>query len=154
MLEIVDLSDEPEVFFDLLPTDWLDALHANWSDFKPSTYVFGIKKGQQVIGGGLVFSEHSNETDNYPQVSKYYFSAGFLYIGYLWVAEDFRGQNIGDFWLNSVFNMFPQNPFWLSIEDAGLAKFYLRNGFTLEREMIFPGGKDWIYVRKPVSELI
>ncbi|WP_323758269.1 GNAT family N-acetyltransferase [Roseivirga sp.] len=152
--EIIDISDTPELFLELLPNDWKLELESNWKEFAPAVKVYGIKLNQELIGGGLVFSDQTSETDNYPPVAEYYFDNGFLYIGYLWVAEIFRGQNLGDFWLNSIFEMYPKNPFWLSIEDAGLAKFYLKNGFTLEREVMYSGGKDWIYVRKSASDLV
>tara|TARA_R110001592_G_scaffold230025_1_gene486739 strand:- start:1942 stop:2430 length:489 start_codon:yes stop_codon:yes gene_type:complete len=152
--EIIDISDVPEQFLELLPADWKSELESNWEEFAPAVKVYGIKQGEELIGGGLVFSAHTSETDNYPPVAEYYFDNGYLYIGYLWIAEKHRGRNLGDFWLNSIFEMSPQNPFWLSIDDAGLAKFYLKNGFTLEREVMYSGGKDWIYVRKSVSDSI
>jgi len=152
--EIIDISDVPKQFFEILPDDWKLELESNWEEFRPAVKIYGIKQGEELIGGGLVFSAHTSETDNYPPIAEYYFDNGYLYIGYLWVAEKFRGRSLGDFWLKSIYEMFPKNPFWLSIEDAGLAKFYLKNGFILEREVIFSGGKDWIYVRKSDSEVI
>lgn len=152
--EIIDISDAPELFFEMLPDDWKLELESNWEEFRLSVKLYGIKLNEELIGGGLVFSTHTSETDSYPPMAEYYFDNGYLYIGYLWIAENFRGRNLGDLWLKSIFEMYPNNPFWLSIEDAGLAKFYLKNGFTLEREVTFSGGKDWIYIRKSASEVI
>ena len=149
--EIVDISDEPHLFFDILPEDWKSEISSNWNEFAPVVKVIGIRLKGQIIGGGLVFSDYTSETDSYPLVAQHYFNNNFLYIGYLWVAPDFRRQNQGDYWLNKVFCMFSDHPFWLSIEEVGLSKFYLRNQFTLEREMMFDGKTDWIYVRKPES---
>ncbi|MGW8123749.1 GNAT family N-acetyltransferase [Roseivirga echinicomitans] len=151
--EIIDISDVPEQFFEILPEDWKAELELNWDGFAPAAQVHGIKQNDVLIGGGVVFSGHTMETDNYPPIAEYFFDHGFLYIGYLWIAEKYRGRSLGDFWLKSISEMFPQNPFWLSIEDAGLAKFYLKNGFTLEREVMYSGGMDWIYVKKSSSDL-
>ena len=148
MSEIVDISDQPQLFLDLLPQDWKSELESNWHEFAPVVKVIGIRLNDQIIGGGLVFSAYTKETDSYPDVARHYFDCNHFYIGYLWVAPEFRKQNHGDYWLNKVFCMFTDRPFWLSIEDPGLAKFYLRNEFILEREMIFHGKTDWIYVRK------
>lgn len=149
--EIIDISENPQSFINILPDHWKSELELNWEEFSPVVKVIGIRLNDQIIGGGLVFSGYTSENDSYLEIAQHYFDNEHLYIGYLWVEPEFRGKNHGDYWLNKVFCMFPDSPFWLSIDDTDLSKFYLRNQFMIEREMMFHGKTDWIYVRKPES---
>lgn len=143
--KLVNLSENPSVFFDLLPSDWQESLLPAWDELAPISEVLGIMCDEVLIGGGILISSHSQETDGYSDLAEVYYTSSHLYIGYLWVAESHRGQNLGAFWLKEVANLFPQNSFWLSIVDPALGAFYERNGFKLTHALDLKTGKEWVY---------
>lgn len=146
---ITDITFQAQPFFDILPNDWQAAIQSFHDQIGESIKVVAIDFEDRVVGGGLLFSAQTSETDSYPKIAEYYFGRGYFYIGYLWVEEPFRGKQLGALWLHSVAEMFPENAFWLSIDDFGLAKFYERNGFTFASEVIYDGGLDRVYTKEP-----
>jgi GNAT superfamily N-acetyltransferase len=143
--KLVNLSKSPSVFFEMLPSDWQESLLPAWDELAPISEVMGIMCDDVLIGGGILISSHSQETDSYSDLATFYYASGHLYIGYLWVAESHRGLNLGAFWLKEVANHFPQNSFWLSIVDPALGTFYERNGFRLTYELDLETGREWVY---------
>ncbi|PIQ49919.1 MAG: hypothetical protein COW03_02740 [Cytophagales bacterium CG12_big_fil_rev_8_21_14_0_65_40_12] len=146
--KLINLSENPSAFFELLPIDWQESLLPAWDELAPVSEVMGMVCDEVLIGGGILISSHSQETDSYSDLAEFYYASGHLYIGYLWVAESHRGQNLGAFWLKEVENHFPQNSFWLSIIDPALGAFYERNGFKLTQALDLETGKEWVYVKE------
>ena len=54
---------------------------------------------------------------------------GYLYVGFIFVIEERRQQNLGSIWLDNLKKMYPNQKFWLTIEDLKLDTFYVKNGF-------------------------
>jgi GNAT superfamily N-acetyltransferase len=141
----------PNIFFEMLPKEWSKELMPCWLESKSLIEVFGIVKEDQLLGGGLVFTEYTSENDSYPEVAQGYFDQGLLYLGFIWIDENYRGLNLGSFWLNEIQEMFPNKGFWLTIVDRSLGDFYEKNGFILDQRLELESGDEWVYCKNQLS---
>ena len=139
-----DCTARPEYFFSILPPDWRGDIAPVWGDYKDTANIFILESGKQAIGGGIVFSSVSPDTMIYGAEAQHWFDEGYLYIGFLWIAEQHRGKQLGSSWLQQLIRQFPHQKFWLSIDDYQLLPFYERNGFRLMKEVETASGKEWI----------
>lgn len=138
-----DLSHDPQRFFEILPDDWQETIVPLWDEYKDATKIMALQQDDgKVVAGGLVFSTVSPDTLVYRQEAERWFAQGFLYFGFLWVREDQRGKGLGSLWLQDLHKHYPEQKFWLAIEELELCDFYIKNGYQLIGKV---GGLDeWI----------
>lgn len=142
-----DLSDSAELFFAMLPADWQAGIVPFWQDYQSSARVYTLRKDHRLAGGGLVFSKPSPDTLTYKNEAQNWFDKGYLYIGFLWIDQQFRNRQLGSYWLQQVFRQNPGQKFWLAIEDESLASFYSKNGFYLKKTIHLADSCEWIMLR-------
>lgn len=142
-----ETTDNPQFFFDILPEDWKEGIVPYWSQYEHSARIFALATTSEAVGGGIIFSTISPDTQSYKEEAQSWFNAGFLYIGFLFISEQYRGKHLGTKWLNEIFAMFPEQKFWLSIEEKSLCNFYQRNGFSMVKPISISDGIEWIMAR-------
>jgi hypothetical protein len=140
-----ECSQNPERFFSSLPADWQEGIIPFWNAYQHSARVFILESSTELLGGGIVFSTPSPDTHpHFQQQAQRWFDEGYLYVGFLWISEQHRDKQLGSAWLQSLFRLFPQQKFWLSIEEFRLASFYLRNGFSLVQHVSLGESEEWV----------
>lgn len=144
-----DISHDPGLFFNVLPDDWKEGIEPLWPRYEQTSAVFVLEEQGEVACGGIIFSTNPPDT-SYVEEAAALFAGGFLYIGFLWVPEKFRGKKLGLEWINRVRRHYPGQSFWLAIDDYGLKNFYEKTGFHLIREVEATHGKEWILIDGPV----
>lgn len=142
--QFTESTSAPERFFALLPPDWSGEIVPYWPDYAGTARIFTLESGGEVLGGGILFSTPAPDILAYGEEAQHWFDNGFLYIGFLWIAEAQRGKQLGSFWLQQLKELLPGQPFWLSIDDYSLLPFYERNGFRLAKEVRLATGVEWI----------
>lgn len=145
------LQTDSSKFFDILPKDWQDEIVPFWTHYEDSSNIFVIEENDSIIGGGIIFSTTPPDVIYYKEEAQLWFENGYLYIGFLWVAEDKRNNNLGSFWLDELKKRHPDQKFWLLIEDERLHRFYQRNGFKLIKTIINDEHSEWLYSFKSPS---
>lgn len=128
-VQVIDLTSTPHYFFQQLPPEWQTSLVTDWPQYSSSSRVLGLQIGLQIVGGGIIFTRPTPETEEYGPLTDRLFEAGWYYIGYLWVNPDWRGRQLASKWLDTVRNELPNQYFWLAIDDQALLAFYEKNGF-------------------------
>ncbi|EMR01809.1 GNAT family N-acetyltransferase [Cesiribacter andamanensis] len=140
-----EITHSPASFFSILPPDWQEGIVPHWSAYEQSARIFVLEADGQILGGGIVFSSTSPDTHpTYLEDAQRWFAEGYLYIGFLWISEQYRDKQLGSAWLQQLYDQLPLNRFWLAIEDYRLANFYRRNGFTLIEELTGPDTTEWV----------
>lgn len=142
-----ECTDTPDTFFGILPLDWQDSIVPFWPDYKGSTKIFILEGSGEVLGGGLVFSKVSPDTMYYREEAQRWFDLGYLYLAYIWIAENHRGKKLGSVWMRNIHNHFRNQKFWLAIEDYKLVNFYTPNGYKLIKEIKGDGYQEWIMAK-------
>ena len=137
---------DPQHFFKLLPASWTEGLLEVWDDYALKSELFVLLMDGQIIAGGLVVKGIPEDMQHFLKEAMFWASKGYYYIGYLWVVEEYRNQDLGSKWLRQLKRHYPQKKFWLSIEEEKLADFYLRNDFRLVKELHSAEGHEWILV--------
>lgn len=137
--------ENPHIFFNILPVDWQESIVPYWDVYKSSTKCFALFDNDKLIAGGLVFSECPPDMLYAKEEADYWFLKGYLYLGFIYVLEEHRGENLGSVWLSSLKKMFPKQKFWLTIEDADLHGFYAKNGFVKVNTLNNKGQKEIVY---------
>ena len=116
-------------FFDMLPPDWQRNILPFWDSYKHKTTCYVLHDNNEIVAGGLVFSECSPDMLYAKEEADYWLKKGYLYLGFIFVLENRRGQNLGSLWLTKLKDKLPNQNFWLTIEDLSLDAFYSKNGF-------------------------
>ncbi|WP_111309898.1 GNAT family N-acetyltransferase [Confluentibacter sediminis] len=132
-------------FFNILPKDWQDSILPFWELYKNSTKCYLLLEGEKPIAGGLVFSECPPDMLYAKEEAKIWFEKGYLYLGFIYVLEDKRGQNLGSLWLSNLRDTRPNQKYWLTIEDFELHKFYTKNGFIKVKSLFNNEDEEIIY---------
>ena len=119
-------------FISLLPADWLVALRSYLPLVENNAQAYGLYQAGELVAGGVVFLEELKESTSFEKEhAPYMFKACGPYIGFVWVLPERRGEQLGSLWFNELFKTFPNQGFWLSIEEAGLKTFYEKIGFKV-----------------------
>jgi diamine N-acetyltransferase len=137
-------------FFKILPKDWQENLIPFWETHKQTTQGYLLVENNQIISGGLVFSKCPPDLLYIEDEANKWFKNGYLYLGFIYVIEARRQQNLGSIWLESLKKMFPNQKFWLTIEDLNLNAFYVKNGFETVKSLDNQGVEEVLYTFKPV----
>ncbi len=133
----------PERFFSILPEDWQDSIVPYWMQYQHTARVYTIESGNEVLCGGIIFTTNPPETP-YVADAIDLFQKGYLYIGFLWVSEKHRGRKLGHEWIAQIRNLYPEQNFWLAIDEYWLRTFYERVGFRVIKEVEVENGMEWI----------
>jgi len=133
-------NEQSNSFFKILPLDWQDGIVPYWKTSKKTTKIYVLEDNNEILAGGLVFSECPPEMEFFKIEAQEWFEKGYLYIGFLWVPEKFRNQNLGTLWLNALKQLDKNQKYWLTIEEDNLRYFYEKNEFryckTIQNETI------------------
>lgn len=145
-VRLEERTDAPEPFFALLPEDWQEGIVPHWDAYRGDAQLFTLEADDELLGGGILFRRISPDTETYGNVARVRFERGYLYLGFIWIAQQHRNRGLASRWLAMLRERFPGQPFWLSVEDPGLIAFYERNGFLLECSVQGEDGEEWILV--------
>ena len=136
-------------FFQLFPTDWYNSIVPYWSDYSDSSSIFLLYNKNKIIAGGIIFSSCSPDMMYNENEAQDWFTQGYLYIGFIWVTEEYRNKKIGSNWLQLLKDKFPTQKFWLTVDDKNLIPFYTKNGFKLIKSLKNENNEEWILTYKP-----
>jgi diamine N-acetyltransferase len=151
--QFIDSTEKPNSFFNILPENWKVEITPFWEDYKNSSIIYTLEIEEMVIGGGIVFSKVSPDSQAYKRDAQQLFQRGLLYFGFLWINPEHRGNDFGSVWISELKRFHPKKKFWLSIEEEGLKKFYEKNDFKTFKEVSLPSIKEWIMVPKDFKPL-
>lgn len=138
-----------EQFFKIIPKDWNEYILAFWNDFKSTTECYVLVENKEVIAGGLVFSKCPPDMWYAINEANKWFEKGYLYLGFIFVLEEKRHQNLGSVWLNYLKTKFPNQKYWLTIEDLRLDRFYVKNDFKKVKSLFNQDQEEWLYIFDP-----
>ncbi len=139
-------AGDPNHFFKLLPASWTGQLLEVWEYYTLKSELFVLVSEGKIVAGGLVVKGLPEDMQHFLQEAMFWSSQGYLYIGYLWVVEEYRNHGLGSKWLQALLAYYPKKRFWLAVEEEGLQKFYLANGFRLVKELANGNDVEWILV--------
>lgn len=143
-----EISRQAKAFFDILPQDWQDSIVPFWPEYQTNSQIWVIKQHEIIIGGGIVFSTVSPDTKMYEQLAQNWFDKGYLYLGFLWIDENYRNQKLGTLWLNELFRQNTNQKYWLTVEEEELISFYTKNQFQLIQKIELPQIKEWLLAKE------
>lgn len=149
--DLVLLENNHHLFFNILPEDWQENIVPFWDDYKSTSKVFVFFENNQVIAGGIIFGSMPPDLKWNGEALQKWFDHGFLYIGFLWVAEDYRNLRLGSLWLEKIKDLMPNQNFWLVIEEENLGNFYKKHHFQLEQTIHSENGEEWLYTFNAVN---
>lgn len=144
MIELEDLSAEPERFFDILPPDWRVEIEPHWIEYSENSRIYGLREHESIIAGGIVFSTVSPDTMGYSDIAQKWLDRGYQYFGFIYVKEHRRNEGLGTLWIRKVKSLNTSQKYWLAIDDIGLSAFYQRFGFNIVQEVQNAGVPEWI----------
>ncbi|WP_027126807.1 GNAT family N-acetyltransferase [Gelidibacter mesophilus] len=144
-----ELKNNPEQFFNLLPENWQVEIVPFWKTHKNSAKIYIIENHCTIIGGGIVFSKSPPQFEYFETEAKPYFDEGYLYLGFIWIAEHQRNKNLGTFWLNQLKSENPRQNYFLLTEEDYLQHFYEKNGFSRIKLVQNQDHMEWLYISKP-----
>ncbi len=151
-LQFEKLKGNPNQFFDILPEDWKISIIPNWVYYKKTASIYVIKENNEIICGGIVFTEKLKEMTSFEILHAYLFTEGYYYLGYIWVSEHKRNQQLATKWLTHLKEQNPEQKYWLTIEEEELNYFYKKNGFKLFAESNDDfDAKEWIFTYNPIK---
>ncbi|MCK0190837.1 GNAT family N-acetyltransferase [Arenibacter sp. F20364] len=149
-MELMDLGLNGRNYFSILPEEWQDVIESVWEDYKNNASIYVFKNGLDITAGGIVFrSAPPNMTDFELEEWQKYVAANFHYIGFLFVDPKYRGKSLGSEWLTALKDQFPDQSYWLTIEEEGLRSFYEKNGFKCVSQSMDNDNPEWILVYEP-----
>ena len=132
-------------FFKILPKDWQEGIVPFWEDYKKTTKGYLLIDTNTIIAGGLLFSKCPPDMLYAHEEAASWINKGYLYVGYIYVIEARRHQNLGTIWLHELKKQYPNQKFWLTIEDLKLDAFYVKNGFKRIKSLDNNGVEEVIY---------
>lgn len=140
------LTSQPQQFFDLLPTEWQQEIVPFWGDYEALAKIYSIEEAGEIIGGGIVFYACPPNFTYFEDEANYWFGKGYLYLGFIWIAEDKRSKNLGSFWLNQLKLAESHQKYFLLTEENRLHRFYVKNGFTRIKSLKNEDHFEWLYL--------
>ncbi|MCK0148109.1 GNAT family N-acetyltransferase [Arenibacter sp. F26102] len=149
-MQLINIGSDGQEFFKILPKDWQDMIVPIWEDYKRSAIIYVFKNDEELGAGGIVFSgAPPNMTVFEIEQGQKYVDLGFHYIGFLFVDPKYRNQALGSKWLMALKEEFPNQSYWLTIEEEGLRSFYEKNGFKCVSESSDLNNREWILIFNP-----
>jgi len=149
-MEFINIGPNGEDFFNILPEDWQDIIIPAWEAYKSTVNIYVFRNGLDITVGGIVFrTAPPNMSDFETEVAQKYVDSGFHYIGFLFVDPKFRNQGLGSKWLKVIKEEFPNQSYWLTIEEGSLRSFYEKNGFICVSESLDKLNPEWVLIYQP-----
>lgn len=136
-------------FFQLLPTDWKNSIIPFWDNYATNSNIYLLYDDDKVIAGGIVFYTCSPDMMYNELEAEKWFDSGYLYLGFIWVVEEYRSKKIGSKWLQALMKKFPTQKFWLTVDEENLAFFYIKNGFKLITTLKNGNDTEWLLTYEP-----
>ncbi|MGY8913945.1 MAG: hypothetical protein ACKVJF_02530 [Flavobacteriales bacterium] len=137
-------------FFKILPQDWQEIIKVIWDKVKDISTIYAIVEEGTIIAGGIIFTEKLPVMTRFElEQGQPFFTLGYGYIGFLWVDENRRNEQLGSKWL-TLKNQDHKQGFWLTIEEGGLKKFYEKNGFKTIAQSEDKKNMEWLCVYEPL----
>ncbi|MFT4833209.1 MAG: ribosomal protein S18 acetylase RimI-like enzyme [Psychroserpens sp.] len=137
-------------FFAMMPPDWQEIINKIWDKVKETSTIYAIVEEGAILAGGIVFKKPLSEmTDFELKRGQQFFDLGYGYIGFLWVSENRRNEQLGSKWLSLLKKQDVKQGLWLTIEEEGLKKFYEKNGFQTIAESEDKENIEWLCVYEP-----
>lgn len=143
-LEIQDVSG----FIPLLPDEWKEEFLILWPEYIESGQLYGYYEDNHLKAAGVVFSKASTDLITYQKIAETLFLEGYLYLGFICVEKNEKGKGLGSKWIKHLIQNFPNNSFWLAVEQDKLVSFYQKNGFSVYCEIETESGTEWVMTYK------
>ncbi|PNQ73082.1 hypothetical protein C1T31_08820 [Hanstruepera neustonica] len=135
-------------FFELLPLDWQDNILPQWPQIQERSTIYVLASEEDILAGGIVFSEIIPEMEAYKTEAQYWFSQHYAYIGYVWVPLEKRHNNYGTLWLKNLLALDTQQGYWLTTEEPQLQYFYEKAGFQWVKTLRYDGVEENLFVSR------
>lgn len=149
-MEFEVLKDNSQFFFKILPHDWREAIEPIWEGYRKEANIYVLRDGQEIVAGGIVFNgTPPNRTDFEIEIGENYIEKGYPYIAFLYVVSHRRNEALGSRWIQALKNQFPDQAYWLTIEEEGLKQFYTKNGFECVAASKDGDLPEWLFVFVP-----
>lgn len=148
-MEYIFKQSNNQDFFQLLPTDWKNSILPFWDNYVDNSSIYLLFDNDKIIAGGIVFHTCSPDMMYNELEAKKWFDNDYLYLGFIWVVEEYRNKKIGSKWLQALMKKFPTQKFWLTIDEENLAFFYIKNGFKLIKSLKNGNDDEWLLTYKP-----
>ena len=149
-MELINIGSDGSNFFKILPNDWQDIIVPVWGNYKMDANIYVFKNDMEITVGGIVFNgAPPNRTDFEIEEGQKYVELGFKYIGFLFVDPKYRSKSLGSKWLSALKEQFPDQSYWLTIEEVGLRSFYEKNGFKCVSESKVTNNQEWMFTYMP-----
>ena len=149
-MKLKEVNQRPNDYFKILPQDWQEIISTLWDKVKETSTIYAIVEEDSIIVGGIVFTEKIPEMTKFElERGQPFFDRGYGYIGFLWVAENRRNEQLGTKWLSLLKGHNLKQGFWLTVEEEGLKKFYEKNGFKTIAQGGDKENMEWLCVYEP-----
>jgi ribosomal protein S18 acetylase RimI-like enzyme len=148
-MEYIFKQSNNQDFFQLLPTDWKNSILPFWDNYVNNSSIYLLFDNDKIIAGGIVFHSCSPDMMYNELEAKKWFDNDYLYLGFIWVVEEYRNKKIGSKWLQALMKKFPTKKFWLTIDEENLAFFYIKNGFKLIKSLKNGDDTEWLLSFNP-----
>lgn len=142
-----ELTENAQKFFSILPEDWQEGIVPFWEVYQNTSQVYVLEKENEIIGGGILFTQVTPDMMAYKEIAQKYYEKGAFYLGFIWVPEKLRGEGLGKLWLEKIIEKMPHQAFWLTIEDYNLHLFYEKLNFYITEELKTGEDSEWILQR-------
>ncbi|MDX1365383.1 GNAT family N-acetyltransferase [Arenibacter latericius] len=153
-MALLELKYNYDDFFKMLPHDWQEVICPVWDKYKYVSSIYVLKDGKDIVVGGIVFRTiPPNRTNFEIEIGEEFIAKGFHYIGFLFVHPERRNEALGSRWLDALKTQFPDQGYWLTIEEEALKTFYLKNGFICLTESTDRENPEWIFIYDPVKPI-
>lgn len=145
MLQFKKLENE-EVFLNMLPQDWKESIEPFWESYRQQAQIYVLENNHDICAGGIVFSSLIAEMDGYKDEARSWFLKNYLYIGYVWVPENFRNKSYGSLWLHNLISQDSSQHYWLATEEKKLRYFYEKAGFTYVKTIAYNDVEEELFI--------
>lgn len=143
-MQLIDLTKTPHLFFDILTTEWKSGIVPFWKEYANNATIYGLIENKRVIAGAILFSTVSPDTKGYSKIAQHWLDKDYLYLAFVFVAENRRSEGLGSLLINKIKEQLPTQKFWLAIEDHGLLNFYNLLGFQFAQKVQNNDVEEWI----------
>ena len=126
-MQLIDLTKTPKRFFDILTSDWRSGIVPFWKEYTNNATIYCLIENKQacpiegsfgrVIAGAILFSAVSPDTKGYIKIAQQWLDKDYLYLAFVFVAENRRSEGLGSLLINKIKAQLPTQKFWLAIED-------------------------------------
>ena len=143
-----ELKNNSEKFFKIVPQEWQEEITPFWDSLKSDAKIYILENRTKIIGGGIVFHKLPPNFDYFETEANSLFAKGYLYLGFIWIEENFRNQNLGSFWLNHLKAQDLSQKYFLLTEEDHLQHFYEKNDFLRLKTVRNQDQEEWLYITK------